>query len=193
MAPAPAAVAEQTDAIEMLVGHEADIESMYCDTCQPPVVTVAVGHALFHASDAMSLPFFWKPNIHGIAVPANPQEIEAAFYRTVALKITAAKLRLATLFLKPETRRTLLMTDIMSKQRTLQHEIPDYWSLPRPAQLALLDIAFECGSLADFPKLRAAVAAGDWSAAAKESFRPQAGAERNENTAKRFLGLIEAK
>jgi hypothetical protein len=58
-------------------------------------------------------------------------------------------------------------------------------------QVALYDIAFNCGSFKKWPHLTTAVRAQDWKTAAKECIRPAVGTRRNQDTASQFLSTDE--
>jgi GH24 family phage-related lysozyme (muramidase) len=81
-----------------------------------------------------------------------------------------------------------------AKVATFRSAIAEHWRLyqqPEAVQIALVDMAFQVGARGlhktKWPNLHAAVLAGRWEEAAKESFRPDAQRARNARTAELFL------
>lgn len=75
---------------------------------------------------------------------------------------------------------------------TFRSGLDAHWRLrsqPEDVQLALVDMAYQLGvaGLRRWVQLHAAVMARDWPTAARESYRRDASATRNANTAKLFL------
>ena len=169
----------------MLANHEGRKDFLYGDTNRPPIVTTAVGHALFSAEEALRLPLLDSRN-----QPASQAQILAEYNRARNIPINPWQRNLASLFLPSAEIDALLEADIAIAHRPLIQELTDFDSLPDPARLALYDIAFECGSLTYFPLLRKAVEARDWAAAAQQCRRGSCSAERNQDTIALFNSLI---
>ena len=76
----------------------------------------------------------------------------------------------------------------------LERKIPDFQTLPIPAQQALLDMQFNIGtpkfSQTEWPKLFAAVVNKDWATAAQESHRKDIQQSRQDWTYNKFLQAL---
>lgn len=148
---------------------------MYLDT--KGIVTAAVGHAIAKVDDACCLDF------HRIDRPATRAEIIADYTNVKYNK------RPGTLFLPAEEQDRILAYDLGKFEHILESEFPELYTYPDSAVVAMFDICYNCGSIspAKWPNLTAAIKSKDWTAAAKESARPDVGAERNSNTEQQFL------
>lgn len=185
---APIQPAEKPDTFtqrlhHMLGSHEGNSGSMYCDSCEPPVVTVGVGHALFTSQAAKALPFLDAKT----GSPASSAQIEAEYSRTKALRVYPGSR--PYLILPVSEVSKLEDQDVEKAVGILRKELGDFDTLPEDARLALIDIAFNCGSLMDFPHLRAAVKARDWKAAASHAHRAGVSATRNQDVQALLRGL----
>lgn len=171
----------------MIISHEGDLDFMYCDSMQPPVVTSAAGHAFFSADAATICRFM---HTDGIA-PASPAEIIDEWLRVRRLSIGPHQRHLASLFLPVTERQKLLDADLNRDTAVLRSEILGFDTLPDAARLGLYDVAYNQGSLRKWPKLLSAVAARNWGLAASECVREGIGEQRNKDTMALFLTCIK--
>jgi len=193
---------------------EGRVAHMYLDS--KGKVTVGVGQLLPSASIAAEYPFFLgagKPSqasmsgsTAGGAVPAmsnggtgitvgrraTRQEIEAEFRKVKALTPNLPARwygKHTTLVLKEEEITALLFKRIRTFETSLRGVFHEWDKFPASAQLALLDLQYNTGSVASkFPSLTRAAKAHDWARCAIECHRaPPVGAKRNLNTRLLFL------
>jgi len=150
----------------LIEAHEGRVSFMYCDTAG--IVTVGVGHAVFTADEASRLRFHHRTGI----APASPAEISDEWARVKSIRLGPCQEGLAALFMPDDNITGLLYEDLARFTQTISQELPHFAALPDDARLACFDIAFNCGSLHGWPKLRAAIAERDWASAARECFRP---------------------
>jgi GH24 family phage-related lysozyme (muramidase) len=169
---------------------EASVPWMYLDSVGN--VTVGVGLMLPNASAACALEFV------AAGAPAAPQQIATECARVAALapdKLPA--------FYRADTSPQLPQEIIDAKlsevlavfENTLRSGIPGYDTLPDPAKMALLDMAYNLGPtglLRGYPRLLQAIAAGDWAQAAAECARNGIGPARNAWTKRQFLSAAAA-
>jgi len=146
---------------------EGVVPHLYKDT--KGVITAGVGFALRSVREAQLLSWDLPGQVRldWIEVSAAPAGKLPAFYA----KITRARLSM----------------DAMDRELVKRVGGLPTWALalPAPAQLALQDIKYNTGNVdADkWPKMVAAIRAGDWATAARESRRPDVSKERNAWTA----------
>ena len=173
------------DFLPIAVKFENSIPHMYLDTSG--VVTVGIGIALETADEAAGLPF---ADARGRAVA--PVDIAAAW-----AKVKAAPKKKKAAFYKsftdivlpePEIERLALGT-IGTILRSLVRRVPWLTDLPKPAQIAMMDMAYNLGAAGltrEWPRLMAACEARDFETASIECRRSQVNEERNAHTADLF-------
>jgi GH24 family phage-related lysozyme (muramidase) len=155
---------------------EGVVEHMYLDA--KGFVTCGVGFLLTSLDDALMLPF--EP-AHAIASDwarvsiAKPGK-QPSFYAQVC----SARLPQATM-------RAMFDARILGLRKLLVAGWPDFEQLPTNAQLALTDIGYNVGARGllgpdKWQKLKAAIMAGDWETAARESNRRDVQPARNART-----------
>lgn len=165
-------------AVSNIAKHEGRVCQMYLDSVG--VVTVGVGHAIFTVEDACCLGFMRGNRA------ATRAEIIADY---TGVKYTKRK---GTLFLPVEEMDRILAFDMGKFEHIVEAAFPEVDSYPESVQVALIDIAFNCGSFKGWPSLAKAVKAGDWVTAAKESKRkPPVGDERNRDTQEQFTEHLQ--
>lgn len=177
------------DFIASLKRWEGSVPHMYLDT--KGFITVGVGNLLATVSAAMDLSFMLGKEV------AFSHEIHADYSRilrmTPGLSAGAYRNKSSVTLLEEDIDRLLrkrLDTEFLPGLAKL---LPGFSRFPRSAQIALLDIAFNCGvnGLAKFKNLRASVAAGDWIAAGRSSRRAGARDERNAWTRRQFAAAAQ--
>jgi GH24 family phage-related lysozyme (muramidase) len=178
----------ESDILSLLEKHEGIRSWMYLDSANPPVVTTGCGHAIFKSSDAAALPFRKiKDNL-----PASPQEIIAVWsrlkYQTGSPKIEEDR----SLFLLEHDIESLAMKDLARFEPLMDRTFPSFNQYPEEVKSALYDIIWQCGSFVKWPKLTAAVKAQNWEEAARQCYRPQASASRNQDTKDLFLAAAKS-
>lgn len=159
-------------------GFTADLEGattwMYLDVLG--IVTTGYGNALMTVAAALALP--WR---HADGSLATPAEVVAEYSAVQNLKgkldargrlwtqdgggifAQLTKLRLDDAGVTNLVQRTIAADDEALRKR---HSDWDVW--PGCAQMALLSLEWACGTNYKFPKMDAALAVGDFAAAARE-------------------------
>ncbi len=178
---------DYTKAYRLIVPFEGVVNHMYLDTVG--LVTVGVGNMLPTPAAARMLAFVHNYDLK----PATPQEItmefdvihdqpkgrKESFYKAYT-KLKLTDLEIVSLFNKR-------VDDFVE---SLTHYYKHFRGYPETVQLAMLDMAFNLGAFAlanRWPKLNAAINAGDWQQAAVHSLRPQSHDARNEAIKNLFL------
>lgn len=171
--------------LAMLKQFEGCVSWMYRDTSGN--VTVGVGTMLPTPHAAAALPF----EVAGAAV--SPEEIGAEFARVNALpagRLPAFYRQLGSPQLPMSAVEDRLRSALLEFETALRQHLPRYDGLPDRAKLGLLDMAYNLGVtglLHGYPRLLAAIAAGNWAEAAAQCFRHGIPAERNSWTRLEFL------
>ena len=88
----------------------------------------------------------------------------------------------------------LVEADVQSFEAQLAATLPKWNSYPQPVQEALFDMAFNLGlgGLKKFPRMLAAIDAGDWNTAASQSHREGIADARNREIAALFQSASTA-
>lgn len=155
---------------EDLKHFEGNVPFLYKDT--KGVVTAGVGFALHSLLEAQRLQWF------------NPVQVAADW--ALLQRLPKGK---TPNYYSNRMKARLTPEGIEVELRRRASGLLPTWALqlPDPAKAALLDIAYNTGSLKGWPKLCAAVQAKDWKRAADESNRPDVSHERNVWTAHQLL------
>ena len=162
---------------------EGAIPYLYLDTAG--IVTVGIGHALETAGEAAVLPFVLGAG----GARATTAEIEADYAAVKALpkgRVAAFYRPFSRTVLGDDAIADLFTTDLNDFLAELGRKVAGFDELPRGAQLALLDMAYNLGVrglLEGFPRMMNCLARHDWSGCARESRRPQLSAARNQQVA----------
>lgn len=163
---------------------------MYLDTVGK--VTVGVGTMLPDPQAAAALPF----QLTGAATSA--EQVIAEFHRVTAMPPG----HLPAFYRHPDSPQ-LPMDSIEDRLRSvlvafemeLRQHLPRYNTLPDRAKLALLDMAYNLGVsglVRGYPRLLAAIFAGNWKEAGAECLRHGISSERNAWTRLEFLAAAAA-
>lgn len=169
-----------------LVRWEGATTWMYRDTLG--YVTVGIGNLVHDSDEAIRLPF----KVDGR--DAMPEEIQRDFIRVIGCNrgMPAASYRLVGALrveLTNEGVRDLAVSRLKHEfMPGLSRLFIGFDDLPRPAQSALVDMAWNLGisGLAQFSHLRDAVARQDWNAAAASCHVKTSRPDRNEWRAEMF-------
>jgi GH24 family phage-related lysozyme (muramidase) len=153
-------------------------------------VTVWVGFLVESALIAQSLPMY----LPGGTMPCTEQE-KAAAWETVSA-MTAGRLASSYEYsgcpvMLPSDGDSLLLAKLDALDKGLAAGIPGFEALPDPWKMALLDMAWNLGLkglLDGYPRMLAAVQAGDGQTAAVESHRNGIGDNRNQWVRQQFSG-----
>jgi GH24 family phage-related lysozyme (muramidase) len=171
------------DEIKLFIApFEGNIPHMYLDT--EGFVTVGIGNMLPSSDAASALAFTNRATQN----PATKEEIKTDFDSVSAQeKAKAAKYyRQFTKLDFPDIEvNRLFQIRVAEFQKQLRQAYSDHDTYPDPAQLALLDMAFNLGTGAlkkKWPKLNQAIDKQDWVDAAEQCNRPGANAVRNAGT-----------
>lgn len=143
------------------------METAYPD--QIGLVTVGLGFLADPLSLMLAMP--WR-RLDGLR--ATNAEVSAEYRRVKSLVIppgasrwrTAAKT--ATIRLTKADGANLVIAKLTNNEAHVRQILPSWDSLPARAQLAVMSWAWAVGPAAKFPRMFAALAAGDYCAAAKE-------------------------
>ena len=167
---------------------EGSVPYMYRDTMG--YVTVGVGNLLHDADEACQLPFQFG------GVPATLGRIQQDFLRVISMAKglpakmyhSASSVELTEQGILDLTIRRL-RTEFLPGLTRLFIGFDEY---PRPAQSALVDIAWNCGirGIAQFSHLLAACRERDWRAAAASCHRKSSRPERNQWTESMLLEAV---
>ncbi len=177
----PAAEPTWDDFKRVLKSHEGTIPHMYLDTVG--AVTVGVGNMMPTAAQAQALGFVNRST----GKKATADEIKTDFdevNKQTKGKL-ASKYKVNTKLDLPDADiNALLDTRIAGFKSELKGKFPDFDLYPARVQYALLDMAFNLGTVGvtKFTHFTAAIKLNTpegWLKAAKESNRPQVSAERN--------------
>ena len=167
----------------MLRLHEGCVAWIYPDRAGNP--TVGVGHLLRTLREAIALPFV----VAETRQPATRQQIAAAW-----ASVRHMRKPYKALILRDPDINKLLDADIDEREPIMERTFGGV-ELPESVELGLWDILFNTGGFEGWPKLTAAVRAGDWATAAKESKRIEGdngvSATRNETTRELFLAALK--
>ena len=171
------------DEIKLFIApFEGNISHMYVDT--EGYVTVGIGNMLPSSDAAAALAFTSRATKN----PATKVEIKADFDSVAAQeKGKAAKYyRQFTKLDFPDVEvNRLFQIRVADFQKQLRQAYSDYDAYPDPAQLAMLDLAFNLGTGAlkkKWPKLNQSIDKQGWADAAEQCNRPGANAVRNAGT-----------
>jgi GH24 family phage-related lysozyme (muramidase) len=175
-------------ALEMLKTYEGCFPFMYLDS--KGLVTVGVGFLLDSADSAAAYSFL----LNHAPQAASPDQIMAEWNH---LKSQATP-HLETYY-QPFTTMQMQQADIdaMLTQKVNIFEgvarktFANWDDFPVPAQLALIDMIYNLGSLSGFPMLVAYAKAQDWANCAAQCFRIGPNAQRNQETKDRFLAAAQ--
>lgn len=170
-----------------LIGpFEGRVSHMYLDSVG--VVTCGVGCALPLIVDAQALRWQFPDGAE-----ASPLEIEAEWQR-VAAAVPGRRAEtyrgITALDLPDDEIDRIFRRRLRDKLDHLAEHFPAIATFPEPAQIALLDLAYNLGASAivrKFPRLTIAVRHQDWRTAAQECYRPQARDRRNAAVKELFL------
>lgn len=177
------------ESVRKLKEFEGSVGWMYLDTVGK--VTVGVGLMLPNALAAQSLAFMRGEQ------PATAEEIAAEYARVLGLQ----KGRLAKFYsqsrglrLSDDTIEEKLRDTLAGFEGYLRKHIAIYDTLPDVAKIALLDMVYNLGPgklFAEYPRLIAALEAGDWKTAAEHSQRRGPAPARNQWTKLQFLSAAK--
>ena len=163
---------------------------MYLDTVGK--VTVGIGLMLPSGPAADALPFVIGDRA------ATTAEIAKEFARVSGMekgRVAKFYARTGGLRLTQEAIDTKLRSTLEGFEGYLRRYLPMYDSLPDAAKVALLDMVYNLGPgrlFAEYPRLIAAIEAGDWKAAAAASARRGPSPARNLWTKQQLLDAAKA-
>ena len=177
--------------LAMLKGFEGSFPYMYLDS--RGYVTVGVGFWLDTAGTAANYAFYLNSAPSG-SQKATPDQIQAEWSH---LKCQAAN-HLETYY-QPFTTMHMLDCDIdalltlkvNSFEAQVRRVFSNWDDFPACAQLALLDMIYNLGSLTAFPKLVSFALNKNWAGCAAQCYRQGPGEERNNDTRNRFLAAAQ--
>ena len=170
--------------IPRIQSFEGRVPYMY--QCTGGKVTIGIGHAIETPTDALQLTW----SIDGR--PATAAEIQTDYAGVAAAQkglIAKAYAAFTQSRMADADIGALIAADVTRFEASLAAALPNWNTYPAPAQAALFDMAFNLGlgGLKKFPRLLAAVDAGEWDVAAAQCHRQGIGEDRNQQTAALFL------
>jgi GH24 family phage-related lysozyme (muramidase) len=159
----------------------------YLYLCSSGHVTIGVGHTLPDVKEALQLPF--RTDGEGIAMPGQ--------IRTGYDAVRCAKLDMRPEYYRGFTQLELmndaitglLVSDVNGVLRQVRRCLANFDVLPSGAQEAVVDMGFNLGVgrlMKEYPRMLAAIAAGDWIGAAAEAHRRSISEVRNRETVALF-------
>lgn len=170
-----------------LTEFEGSVPWMYRDTAGH--VTVGVGLMLPSAEAATALPF----QVAGQAIRS--EQIASEFHRVNSLPPGRAALfyrQVNSPELPSSTIEERLRSVLLDMEAALQRHLPPFASLPDPAKIALLDMAYNLGVTGlvhGYPRLLAAIRSQNWTEAAAQCLRHGISTDRNAWTRLQFLSV----
>jgi GH24 family phage-related lysozyme (muramidase) len=175
------------DILDRTKRFEGDVQFMYLDSLG--FVTVGVGHLLATVDDAQNVSFVVRAD----GTSATPDQIAADYAAVKAMpaNLDSSKYKSATqLALAQGVDDALLTVDLGKAEDQLRSAFANYDGFPAPVQAALIDMMYNMGpghfNAAKWPRLFAAINAGDWATAAAQCDRPQVSPARNAEVAALF-------
>lgn len=157
--------------------------------CTAEKVTVGVGNMIEPLSTAQALP--WQNTATGM--PATRDEV-AVYYAAVKSRTDLARLggghfrNVSPLRLTEADVDRLVARKLAEVDRQMAGMFPAWDSWPADGQLALLSWAWAVGGASPYPRMFAALRAGDWLAAAEEAeINPKIGTIIKRNARNRIL------
>ena len=177
---------------------EGRVSYMYRDGAPTPNVTIGVGCLLKTVGQASDLPFMVASTVVRKATSA---QVAADFHRVRGLPggrhphDYQARPPQPVLYLDDEDITKLALQRLRDAVDVLVRLIPGFLGFPRPAMVALLDLAWNLGTgpypgLAGWDKLLAACAYRDWSTCSKECHVASSRETRNEWRRQLFLSCV---
>jgi GH24 family phage-related lysozyme (muramidase) len=177
-------------ALTMLKGYEGNLAYMYLDS--RGFVTVGVGFLLRTAQDA-TLFTFWK-NPPAVSEKATGDEIKrewTAINGKPHPHLAAYYKPFTTLAMSQPDIDTVLTKNIDKFEGKARQVFVEWDKFPSAAQLALLDMIYNLGSLDAFPMLVGSARKKDWATCANECHRSGPGQQRNDDTKNRFVAAAK--
>jgi GH24 family phage-related lysozyme (muramidase) len=155
---------------------EGSVSHMYKDT--RGYVTVGIGFMIPSAASAKAYGFVKRDDNKAATAPEKEEEWKKINALPKGRKASAYK-DSTTLDLPDGEIKKHLTEKINKFVSGIKGVYPDFDKYPDELKLALLDIAYNTGGVKGFPKMKAAIQAGKWEEAAKESHRSGPSAARN--------------
>lgn len=142
-----------------LVQYEGNYPYMYNDTDKPPVPTLYIGCALFTEADARSV---------GDQPAVDAWHLLRTLPGGMAPGWYAAHCAWRG---DPDRMEALFRQRFQADETTVMLQIPDWADIPKAAKIVVMDVVWQNGSnlRSKWPHFLAAILAGDWATAAKES------------------------
>jgi len=197
--------------LAMLKSYEGNIPYMYLDS--RGLVTVGVGFLLGSADDAVNYSFVLnpappprppvqRPNSPPPpppAIPAGPQKATTAQIKAewtnikgqVPNHLESYYQRFTTMTMLQPDIDTVLTQKVNSFEAKARQAFANWDDFASPAQLALLDMIYNLGSLSAFPSLTKFATAKDWINCAAQCHREGPSDLRNDETRDRFLAAAK--
>jgi GH24 family phage-related lysozyme (muramidase) len=181
---------------------EGEFPYMYLDSVNN--VTVGIGCLLRSVAEAQALKFVYR---HDQAREKDGQQVvvarqgDAASGEEIAADFKSVRAesgqgwrasafeKVTRLDLPTAEIDRIFFDRVATFEKQIKGHLPDYDRYPAPAQLALLDMAFNLGTnglMTKFPKLIQAAKDRKWAIAAAQCHRASVSAERNRRTAELF-------
>ena len=159
----------------------------YMYVCTGGEVTIGIGHAIQTPAEALQLT--WSIN----GSPATAAQIQADYASVAAVQkglVASSYAHLTQCRMANSDIDALIAADVTRFEALLAAALPNWNTYPEPAQEALFDMAFNLGIgglTKKFPRMLAAVDAGQWAEASAQCHRQGIGESRNQQTAALFL------
>ena len=179
---------DMAGALAMLKKYEGCIAYMYLDT--RGLVTVGVGFCLQSAEDAASYVFHLNQDLQ----KATPEQIKAEWTHLKSLEANHLERfyqPFTTMQMMPDDIDATLTQKALTYERVARQTFAAWDEFPVLAQLALLDMIYNLGSLMHYPRLVRYATNRDWAGCAQQCRRSGPGDVRNNETRDRFLAAAK--
>jgi GH24 family phage-related lysozyme (muramidase) len=165
--------------LSQLRSFEGQVLYLYRDTAAAGNATLATGKLLANVTVALTVPFRSATDL-----PATPDQIRADYARVMAIPRGLDSKRYYSsqgLFITQVWADAQLAYDQAGCEDELRTIFHGYDALPDPVKIVLIDMIFNLGGggFRDYHKMIASIHAGDFMAAAGESYRNGISVERN--------------
>ena len=179
---------DMAGALAMLKGYEGCIPYMYLDT--RGFVTVGVGFWLDCAENAANYTFHRNHDLQ----KATPAEVKAEWAHLKCQAVNHLETyyqQFTTMQMMQPDIDAVLTQKLLTFETQARQTFADWDDFPAPAQLALIDMIYNLGSLVAFPRLVRYATSKDWVRCAQQCWRNGPGDQRNHETRDRFLAAAK--
>jgi GH24 family phage-related lysozyme (muramidase) len=178
--------------LAMLKSYEGCFPYMYLDS--RGYVTVGVGFWLETPDHAASYTFYINSTPSGSAQKATSDQVRAEWSHVkcqAANHLETYYQQFTTVQMQEPDMDAMLTEKVSAFEAVARKTFANWDDFPASAQLALLDMIYNLGSLIAFPKLVAYATKKDWVNCAQQCYRNGPGNQRNNETKARFQAAAQ--